>query len=453
MKKILSLFAITALCLSAVSCEDLFKKIEEIVPVPVAVQLVCEGEAFPVADITVTIADQAGTFSVEEKTEEGGIAIFSVKPGIYTASATYTTSENGQRLAYTGATAAFEVSLANASEEPVQLDLKKVASQQIVVKELYTTGCPSNDGSSSTANDAYVILYNNSDIDADASNVVFGFLAPYNAHGTNKYYVGGGEGEEPSHLLYENDSWIPSYGAIWWFTAPVTIPAYSQIVVSIFGAIDFTQTYTNSVNLANPEYYWMSNSEINPPYTNAKYTASDVIPSDHYLTCSPFTQGNAWAISSICPAFFIGNMPKAEVEALSKNTEAYDHTLGPSAAMNVVKFPKENVIGAVEVWSSANIDKSNVRFPADINTGYVAIANKLGYTVYRNVDAAATEALPENAGKLVYNYAGALDEAEGITGEKGIDAEASIANGAHIIYKQTNNTANDFHIRKVSSLK
>ena len=148
---------------------------------------------------------------------------------------------------------------------PVQLDLKKVASQQIVVKELYTTGCPSNDGTSSTSNDAYVILYNNSDIEADASNVVLGFLAPYNAHGTNKYYVSG-EGEASS-LIYEKDSWIPSYGAIWWFTAPVTIPAYSQIVVSIFGAIDFTQTYTNSVNLAKPEYYWMSNSEINPPYT------------------------------------------------------------------------------------------------------------------------------------------------------------------------------------------
>ena len=35
----------------------------------------------------------------------------------------------------------------------------------------------------------------------------------------------------------------------------------------------------------------------------------------------------------------------------------------------------------------------------------------------------------------------------------GIDAEASIANGAHIIYMDTNNSMNDFHQRKVASLK
>ena len=35
----------------------------------------------------------------------------------------------------------------------------------------------------------------------------------------------------------------------------------------------------------------------------------------------------------------------------------------------------------------------------------------------------------------------------------GIDAEASIAAGAHIIYKDTNNSTNDFHQRKVASIK
>ena len=188
-----------------------------------------------------------------------------------------------------------------------------------------------------------------------------------------------------------------------------------------------------------------------PAYTNKKYVAGNVIPSDHYLTCSPFTQGTAWAISNMCPAFFIGNMSKDEAKRISEDTENYDTTMGTTAAMRVVKFPKANVIGAVEVWSAPNVEKSNVRFPADVNTGYIAITNKLGYTVYRNVDKDATEALPENEGKLVYNYEGALDDAQ--NGATVIDAEASIAAGAHIIYKQTNNTANDFHIRKVSSLK
>lgn len=128
--------------------------------------------------------------------------------------------------------------------------------------------------------------------------------------------------------------------------------------------------------------------------------------------------------------------------------------MGASEAMNVVKFPKTNVVDALDIWGAANLEKSNARFSADINTGYVAITNKLGYTAYRNVDKEATEALEENAGKLVYDYAGGTqDEANGSTDPSGIDAEASIANGAHIIYSDTNDSGKDFHQRRVASIK
>ena len=42
---------------------------------------------------------------------------------------------------------------------------------------------------------------------------------------------------------------------------------------------------------------------------------------------------------------------------------------------------------------------------------------------------------------------------EGSTDPSGIDAEASIANGAHIIYSDTNDSFIDFHQKKVASLK
>ncbi|MEE3406725.1 MAG: DUF4876 domain-containing protein, partial [Candidatus Cryptobacteroides sp.] len=78
-----------------------------------------------------------------------------------------------------------------------------------------------------------------------------------------------------------------------------------------------------------------------------------------------------------------------------------------------------------------------------------------GYSVYRNVDKEATEAIEGNKEKLVYNYAGGTEDPEinGNTDPSGIDAEASIANGAIIIYKDTNNSTSDFHIRKVASIK
>ena len=44
-------------------------------------------------------------------------------------------------------------------------------------------------------------------------------------------------------------------------------------------------------------------------------------------------------------------------------------------------------------------------------------------------------------------------DVEGSTDPSGIDAEASIKNGAVIIYKDTNNSTNDFHQRRQASIK
>ena len=440
MKQKLNTLILLSLVLLAVGCE---KKTPDPVPVNVNIMLTLDSAPLAIAGINVTVSDAESTYVLEGQTDDLGSAYFQLMPGSYKASAIYVTSNDGIRTAYTGSDISFVVQNSAAT---FTLPMQKVDSRQIVIKELYFGGCTNPETSKGYTDDAYVVLYNNSDVEADASDVVFGFLAPYNGHGNNKY-----RGED-GNLIYENDSWIPAYGAIWWFNAEVKIPAWSQIVVAIFGAIDHTATVSTSVNLADPSYYWMSNSGI-AQYTNKKYTASDVIATNHYLSCSPFTQGNAWAMSNSSPAFFIGQIPFAEVEALCKDTENYDHTLGTSNAMNVVKFPKDKVIGAIEVFSQANVAKSAPRFPASVNGGYVAITNNKGYSVYRNVDQASTEALPENAGKLVYDYAFGTTDVEGTTDPSGIDAEASIANGAHIVYSQTNSTTNDFHQRKQASLK
>ena len=440
MKHSFYLSVLLVLGILATACE---KKDKDPEPVNIGILVSYDNAPLAVSGIKVSVSDAAATYVLEELTDGSGLATFDLLPGSYSVSSTYITSENGMRMAYTGTT---NVTINEESKKkPIALNMQKVESRQVIIKELYFGGCTNPATSKGYTDDAYVVLYNNSDIEADASDVVFGFLAPYNGHGSNKFRT-------DDNLLYEKDTWIPSYGAIWWFTADVKIPAWSQVVVAIFSAIDHTPTVSTSVNLADPSYYWMSNSGI-AQYTNKKYAASDAIPTSHYLSCSPFTQGNAWAMSNSSPAFFIGQMPKAEAEALSKDTENYDHTLGTSAAMNVVKFPKEKVIGAIEVYSQPNLAKSAPRFPADINTGYVAITNNQGYSVYRNVDKDATEALPENAGKLVYDYAFGTEDKEGTTDPSGIDAEASIAKGAHIVFSQTNSSTNDFHQRKVASLK
>ena len=427
-----------ALGLVAVSC----KKNIDPQPVTITIQLMNGAEKFAVEGVNVLLSDDPQTFTMGVATDANGVATFTVAPGSYSASVSYTTSKEGQRLVYSGSLPTMLVSEMSELTKSFNMTLNEVATQQIVIKEFYNGGCP-KEPSGSYSNDAYFILYNNSEFEADATDIVFGTLSG-NSNSTNKYY------DENGVLIFEKADWIPAYSAIWSFGRTVTIPAYSQIVVALFGAIDHTATIPASVDLSDASYFWMQKNE---QFTNSKYNVSDNIPAANYLSCVPFNKGNAWVVSNSSPAVFIGKMPKAQAEALVSNTANYDTTLGEGDVNWRVKFPKANVIGCLEVYNASAISDSKVRFSADVNTGYVALSNKLGYSIYRNVDKEATEALAENKGKLVYDYAGGTTDDEGTTDPSGIDAEASIANGAHIIYKQTGNSGNDFHQRRVASIK
>ena len=186
------------------------------------------------------------------------------------------------------------------------------------------------------------------------------------------------------------------------------------------------------------------------------YPKPTQVPSTNWFKAIFYgTTGTASPISTNSPAFFIF---KSEYEptTLVDNLGTFNHS--NSEANKSLKVPMDWVIDGVEVYNgttSANLTASNKRIPLAIDEGKIIFTtNKKGYTIYRNVDKAATEALPENEGKLVYNYdKGTADVTNGSTDSSGIDAEASIKNGAHIIYQDTNNSTNDFHQRKQASLK
>ena len=48
---------------------------------------------------------------------------------------------------------------------------------------------------------------------------------------------------------------------MWWYPNSLVIEPYSQVVINVCGAIDNTQTYSQSVNYANPAYYCMYDPE------------------------------------------------------------------------------------------------------------------------------------------------------------------------------------------------
>ena len=319
---------------------------------------------------------------------------------------------------------------------------------QIIIKEIYNGGCPMDEGTDMFHMDKCIILYNNCPQQAVVNNLCFGMATPYNAESPSINTIYGEDGR----LVYESEGFTPAQNAIWYYPHSLVIEPYSQVVINVHGAIDNTQTYSQSVNYANKDYYCMYDPESG--YNNTKYypTPADVIPTSHYMKTVKYGQGNAWPLSTTAPALFIFQPQNIDPVTFANNADNlwYAPSMAQTPVYACVKVPNEWIIDAVEVFNAAKKEDSKKRLTADLDVSYVYLTNKLGHSLYRNVDKEMTESLAENNGKLVYGYALGVD---GSTDASGINAEASIRNGAHIIYQDNNNSSEDFHERQKCSLR
>lgn len=436
MKKLLLMLGLIAVV--AVSCE------KDPVTIEVPVQLTMDGQPLAIEGVKVSLA--SATATLDAVTSASGIAVFNVPVGNYTATTSFKKAEAGIQMNYNGTAAVNVVDLGKGAKfPPVPLTVTSSKSSQLIIKELYNGGC-SDAAGKLYQYDKYIIVYNNSDTEVDASRMCLAMAQISNQISSNKYVITDGV------IEYEKDGWVPAAYGIWWFQdgVNVKIAPYSQIVISINGAIDHTATYANSVNLSKADYcLYDLESGFNAPAHYPAPAAS--IPTNHYMKTLEYGMGTAWVLPvKTATPFLI--MPDQDIKAFVANPANFDNRASNLSA-NYAKIPVSWVLDALELWSAADESKFFRRFPSKIDNGYQVLeSNALGYSTYRNVDKAATEAIAENAGKLVYNYAGAVDNDK--DGDpSGIDAEASIANGARIVYMDTNNSANDFHLRKVASLK
>lgn len=317
---------------------------------------------------------------------------------------------------------------------------------QLIIKELYNGGTPKNEGTGYFQMDKGFILYNNCSQKIVVNNLAVGMVDPYNSYAMNGFLKDG-------KLLYADSTWVPAACAIWYFQEPLELEPYSQVVVSCMGAIDNTKTYSQSVNYANKDYYTMYDPESGFTQTTYYPTPADVIPTSHYLKAAKFGQSTAWPLSYTGPGFFIFHTIGTTPAELANNVDniTYEPGMPQTKVFACLKVNRADIIDAVEVFSTSRSDQNAKRLTDDLDAGFVKLTSRLGHSEYRNVDKEATEALPENAGKLVYNYSLAVDAAN--NGATVIDAEASIKNGAHIIYMDTNNSTNDFHERQQFSVR
>ncbi|MDR1680441.1 MAG: DUF4876 domain-containing protein [Prevotellaceae bacterium] len=440
------------------ACEDEITPPPEVKTFTVSVQLVYPDGFAPAADVRVVLRNIATGAVDEAFTDADGVAAFVVIAGIFEATASEERADALYRYLLNGAAGNIVVTEAWTNDPPVDITLTvtPVAKPsegdaspygKLVIKELYIGGCQKDDGSGAFQRDPYIVLYNNSTQPAALEGVAFSTCFAHNAHGTNYFFV-------DNALIYAADNWLPaSYGA-WYIPGRDTLAPGEQIVIAMNAAIDHTGVYSNSINFASPDYYVAYHPESG--YSNTTYhpAPSEVIPTSHYLRAIRLAgvTANAWTFSVNSPAFFIflprDNVSLIDFSAAPENIILHSST--GSASQGAIKVPRTWVIDGIEVFQEDRIADSKKRMTADIDVGYIPFTNSYGHTLYRNVDKAATEAILGNAGKIVYDYALGWEES---TDPSGIDAEASIRNGAHIIYKDSNNASNDFHQRSRASLR
>lgn len=454
MKKIFSLFAIAAMMIGMVACTD-DDDIDKYRTYAVTLQLLAP-EQIPDADLSrieVTALNSTGT-SFTAVTDDNGVATFDLTLDRYTFTASKTMANDGVVYAVNYSVEAIITAENFTALEALALKAEAAVSQgsqQLMIKEFYFGGCQKDDGSGLYQFDKYVVIYNNSPVEARLANFGMGMCNPANAHSTN-YNV-----DSAGALVYANEDYTPSWQGVIFLPKEFVLAPYTSATVVLNGAIDHTTTYSNSVDLRNADYVFYHVDGFDRAMNTSYHPApSETIPTDNYFKIAFVAQGNSWAISNNSPAFFIFSSGGTDIYEYGMNAENTFFSPGKEGnqVYACVKVKNEWILDAVEVWQADKLDTSKERFAPTVNTGYVTFTNAQGYSIYRNVDKAATEALPENEGKLVYNYAlGTDSNGTTSTDPSTIDAEASMANGAHIVFQDTNNSGKDFHQRAKASLK
>lgn len=347
-------------------------------------------------------------------TDEDGVARFQVPVGVYQASVSYSQQlGEGRKLIFNGIENNIVVTDGWLSADDVHLWLTVTNSSTIIIRELYVGGCPKDDGSGWFQRDKYCILCNNCPERVVLPNLCLGIGTPYNSFGINKNYG------EDGKLVYEREGFIPASNAFWYFQGDeVVFEPWEEKVIALNGAIDHTQTYSQSINFAHADYYCTYDIE---QYINTNFypVPADVIPTSHYLRVVKYgdEMESAWPLSTSSPAFFIFSLPDRTPLEFGNDADNIWYDEGRALPTFTCKRVSTDwVLDGVEVYSTAWAEATKRLTPA-VDVGYVYMDRRVGHSVERRVDEAETRRM------------------------------------GHIVYQDTNNSCNDFYERPKASLR
>ena len=335
MKKYFVMMMMAVMAFSLTACKDDDDAVQ-LVKLTVQVTGASDVEDFDVELVNATTAS-----SYMKTTDAKGTVTFEVTPGIYNASVSEILYIDGYRYVYNGTTS--NITLTAGKDATATIQLKEAKTSQVIIKELYNGGCKTDDGKN-FQQDKCIILYNNTGVKATLTNLGFGMASPANSQANNKNYG------EDGKLTYEADGFTPSWNGIWFYNGTIEIEPYSQLVINVQGAIDNTQTHSQSINYANAQYYCMYDPESG--YNSSSYypTPADVIPTSHYLKAVRVGLGVAWSLSVSSPALFIYQAPNVNLSEYANNTNNiwYDGGSEGQQVWACVKIPNAWVFDGIE---------------------------------------------------------------------------------------------------------
>ena len=353
MKKLLTLFACAALLGTACTKEkdDNGGKVRTY---DVSVRLVYpEGsELSAVEGVEVRMANGSSGTVTTATTDAAGAACFKLPEGIYEAAATDRRSVEGYTYTLNALKSNVVVSAATWNEG-MTVDLELVASKagQILIKEVYSGGCQKDDGSGFYQYDKYMVVYNNSDQQAEIRNFCVGMAGPYNADASINNYTDG-------KLFYADAGYTPTICAYWYLKKDLVLEPYASASIVLCGAINHTVAYQNSVDLSRADYCTYD-PEV---FSNTSYypAPAESIPAENYLKAVFFGKGNAWPVSIVGPAMFIFSTGDEDPAAWGLNTENRYYFPGKenNDVYGCTKIPNDWILDAVEIYGADKVTES-----------------------------------------------------------------------------------------------
>ena len=187
MKKIITLIVVlTCFCVTTAFLSSCSEQSEPSVTLKeLSIQLTGIDDNLSGLDIQLRNISTGSVFV--ETTNQQGIAIFHVTPGLYEASTSEMRPSNGNEYySYNGTSG--QITVTNGIAATASIIMKRALVSRLVIKELYCGGCMADDGTTTFQYDKCVILYNNSAETASFDNLCFGMAAPANAQATNNNY-------------------------------------------------------------------------------------------------------------------------------------------------------------------------------------------------------------------------------------------------------------------------